>query len=221
MNKPAKLKVFIVDDHAMVREGIKAMLQQDGISDIVYEAENGRIFLDMLPTHPVDVVLMDIEMPEINGIETTAKAMELAPDTKILVLTMFASQEYYTRMITAGAKGFILKSSGKRELEYGLRAVAEGDNYFSGELLQKIIVKISSPNEPKKTSLFNELELTDREIETLQWLCNGYSTTEIAEKLHLSARTIESHRAKLLLKTGTKNTINLVMYAIKNKLVNI
>lgn len=221
MKRTKKLKIFIVDDHAMVREGLKALLEQEEIAETVYEAENGLVFLELLENFEPNIVLMDIDMPVMNGLEATEKALAKYPDLKILVLSMFSNQEYYSRFISSGVKGFILKSSGKRELEYGIRAVAEGDHYFSSELLQKIIINISNPQPQINKTSANNPELTNRELETLRWLCNGYTTSEIAKKLNLSPRTIESHRAKLLYKTDTKNTVNLVTHAIKNKIITI
>ncbi len=222
-----KYKIIVVDDHEMFRDALKSLLEQEEIAEVIAEAENGQELLNLLETLNPDLVLMDIDMPLMDGITATEKAIALKPDINILILSMFGDEDHYQRLINAGAKGFVLKSSGKTELENGIRAVAEGDNYFSSELLRKIIININkfqTDKDKTKTtskSLLEELDLTDRELETLKLLCNGFSTTEIAEKLFLSTKTIEFYRSKLLQKTESKNTVNLVLYAIKNKIVSV
>jgi len=219
MSKQQKLKIILVDDHKMFRNGIKLLIEIENIGEVIAEAENGLEFLELLEVHQPDVVLMDIDMPVMDGIETTKKATEKSPNLKILALSMFGDEKYYTQMIQAGAKGFILKNAGKLELENGIKEVASGESYFSSELLRKIIVEIG---EKKVTASKEEvIEFADREMEIIQLLSNGKDTKEIAEKLFLSARTIDSYRSKLLAKTGTNNTVSLVIYAIKNGLVRI
>lgn len=214
-------KVIIVDDHLIFREALKSLLEQENIAQVIGEADNGQEFLFLLDCQKPDLVLMDIDMPQMDGITATEKAMIQYPDLKILILSMFGDQDHYYRLINAGAKGFILKSSGKTELENGIRSVAEGDNFFSSELLHKIIININKTKSDKFISPLDELELTERELETLKLLCMGYSTNEIADKIFLSHKTVEFYRSKLLQKTKSKNTVNLVLYAIKNKIITI
>ncbi|MCK5537092.1 MAG: response regulator transcription factor, partial [Bacteroidales bacterium] len=126
MEKQGKLNIVIVDDHKMFRNGIKLLIEVENIGNIVAEAENGQEFLDILETQKPDLVLMDIDMPIMNGIEATQKAIEKYPDLKILALSMFGDEKYYTQMIQAGAKGFILKKSGKYELEKSIWEIANG-----------------------------------------------------------------------------------------------
>lgn len=214
-----ELAICLVDDHKIVREGLKSLLIQEKIATNIIEADNGLEFLQLLEYHKFDLVLMDISMPVMNGVDATKVALEKYPDIKVLVLTMYDDQKYFSRFIEIGAKGFLLKTSGKRELEHAIRTVLDNDNYFSSKLLQNMILK--SKLEKEKNKNLQNLEFTDREMEVLEHLCNGFSTTEIAEKLFLSARTVETHRSNLLSKTSTKNTVNLVMFAIKNKIINI
>jgi len=156
-------------------------------------------------------------MPIIDGIQATQKALELHPEIKILILSMHGDNKYYTRFIDAGAKGFILKTAGKEELESAIRKIINGGSYFSQDLLLNIINDLKVPTQ--KSKLEQSLDLTDREKEIMQLMCKGLSSNEIAEKIFLSSKTIEGYRTKLLLKTETKNTLGLVLFAIKNKLV--
>lgn len=210
-----KIKVFIVDDHDMFRQGVKTLLNTTNRIEVVGEAINGKDFLEKFTHHDPDVILMDIAMPEIDGIEATALAREKNPDLKILALTMFGEEKYYYQMIQKGIKGFVLKSSGISELLKAIETVAEGNNYFSNELLVKLIQNVAITNHSEHPLL------TPREQEVLKWIALGYSNEEIAEKLHVSAATIRTHRTNLLHKTGCKNSASLVMWAIKNKIIDL
>lgn len=216
-----KAKIIIVDDHPLFREGMKLLIEKEGMGEVIAEAENGKVFLDLLVSHKPDLVLMDIEMPVMDGLEATKKAKANQPDIKILVVTMLNEKDNYTAMINAGAMGFVLKTSGKQELEKAIKTVIGGESYFSNELLRQIIVNLGKQQSARGNSAGNDIKFSDREFEVLQYFCQGLTTTEIAGKLCRSVKTIEAHRSKLLEKTGTKNTINLVLYAIKNKLVDI
>ncbi len=210
-------KIILVDDHPIYREGIKLLIEMEHIGQVIAEAGNGKDFLDLLEYLAPDIVIMDIDMPIIDGIQATQKALELHPEIKILILSMHGDNKYYTRFIDAGAKGFILKTAGKEELESAIRKIINGGSYFSQDLLLNIINDLKVPTQ--KSKLEQSLDLTDREKEIMQLMCKGLSSNEIAEKIFLSSKTIEGYRTKLLLKTETKNTLGLVLFAIKNKLV--
>jgi len=214
-------KIIIVDDHVMFREGLKLLIETEGMGEIIAEAENGRVFLNVLENHHPDLVLMDIEMPVMGGLEATINAIALRPDLKILVLTMLNEMDNYTDMIKAGVMGFVVKTSGKQELEKAIKIVIGGESYFSNEFLRQIIINSGKQKSIPDISGDINFKFTDREFEVLKYLCKGYTVSEIANKLFRSLKTIESHRSKLLEKSNTKNTINLVLYAIKNKLVDI
>jgi DNA-binding NarL/FixJ family response regulator len=199
-------KIFIVDDHKIFREGLGFMISTMKGFKVVGEASNGKAFLEMLENLDIDIVLMDISMPGIDGIEATAKAMEIKPDIKVIALTMFCDEEYYYKMIQAGVSGYILKESGKDELAAALNTVITGENY---------------PKSAGKTSSPQDIKLTRRETEILTLICKGLSNAEISEKIFLSLRTIEGHKSNLFSKTGVKNSISLVMFALKNHLVEI
>lgn len=214
-------KVIIVDDHVLFRDGMKLLIETEGMGKVIAEAKNGQEFLDLLKEHKPDLVLMDIEMPVMDGVEATIKALSIRPELKILALTMYSQKENYIDMINAGAMGFVLKTSGKQDLEKAIKTVIGGESFFSNDLLRKIIVNFVKQPENQVSSSFVNLEFSERELEILQYLCKGLTACEIADKIYRSVKTIEAHRSKLFQKTDTKNTINLVLFAIKNKLVEI
>jgi len=219
MNKPL-FKTIIVDDHEMFRNGLKSMLEQENLVEVIAEASNGKEFLLLLGSFMPDLVLMDIDMPVMNGIDACEKALTDYKNLNILVLSMYDDYAHYTKLVTAGVKGFISKSSGKTELEKGILAVGSGECYFSSDLLRNIIIEINQPKDHRNQN-GEILTFTQREEEILKLICNGYATNEIADKLFLSQKTIDNHRSRLLQKTGVKNSVGLVIYAIKNKLVTI
>ena len=208
-------QVIIVDDHPMFREGIRSLIDIEGMGEVIAEASNGKEFLRLLNNYHPELVLMDIDMPEMNGIDACKRALELRPDLNILGISMFGDEKYYMEMIDAGAKGFLLKTSDKNELEFAIREVISGRSYFSNDLLKNFISKVQKSTKEKHP------KLTHREEELVQLLCQGLSTIEIADKLCLSAKTVENYRVKLLHKMNCKNSVHLVVYAIKNGLVQI
>ena len=215
------LNLMIVDDHRMFRNGIKALLKEQDFIGSVAEASNGVEFLDYIHHNSVDVVLMDINMPVMNGIEATCEAVKFYPGILIIALSMLSDEDYYFQMIHAGAKGFILKDSGSDELIMAIKSVVNGQNFYSQELLRSIIVSLSTNSTPESSLVNEKVLFSKRELEVLEHICFGESNQEIAEKLFISTRTVERHRANLYSKTGSKNSVNLVMYAIKNNLVKV
>lgn len=213
-----KFKAVLVDDHVMFRNGLKSLLEQESLVEVIAEASNGQEFLQIINSLLPDIVLMDIDMPVMNGIEASEKALASNRNLNILVLSMYDDYSHYSKLVSIGVKGFITKSSGKTELEKGIMAVGNGECYFSSDLLRNIIVEINKTKESAAPA-DNEILFSSRELEVLKLICNGYATNEIAEKLFLSHKTIDNHRSKLLQKTGVKNSVGLVIYAIKNKIV--
>ena len=213
-------KIILVDDHELFRDGLKLLIELEKIGKVIGEADNGLKFLSLIDNEKPDVVIMDIDMPIMNGLEAIEKGIAKYHDLNILVLSMHGDQNHYNQLINAGAKGFVLKTAGKQELENAIKNVAEGGSHFSNELLRKIILYNSQP-QLKDISNGTNLKFTDRELEILKLFCNGFSSREIAEKVFLSVKTIEAYRSKLLLKSGAKNTIALVLFAIRNKIVTI
>lgn len=218
-NAVKKLKIYIVDDHKLFREGLKLLLSTQDFILHIYEASNGREFIENLSMVDCDIVLMDIEMPEMNGIEATREALKIRSALKVIVLSMYGDEQYYYKMVDAGVKGFVLKNSGIEKVITAIQKVADGENYFSEELLFNILNNIRDNNKPEPELPDNEI--SEREMEILYHVCLGLSNQEIADKLFISKRTVDKHRANLLSKTGCRNTAALVMYAIKNKMIAI
>jgi DNA-binding NarL/FixJ family response regulator len=218
----AKIKVLLVDDHEMFRDGVKLLFSSGSLAEIVGEAVNGKEFLELFPVVKPDIVLLDISMPVMDGIEAAQIANRQFPGIKILVLTMFGDERYYYKLISAGVKGFILKSSGISELLEAIKHVSEGHSFFSKELLLTLVNTLNSAKAAgKDMGLHNGEKLSKREIEVLKEIAAGLSNESIGEKLHISATTVRTHRANLLLKTSTNNTASLIMYAIKNNIIEM
>jgi DNA-binding NarL/FixJ family response regulator len=211
-----KISIYIVDDHSLFREGLKLLLSNLDYIDKIYEAENGQQFIDGLAKNPVDIALLDIEMPVMNGIQAAQMAKEISPGIKLIVLSMYSDENYYLSMIEAGACGFLLKNSNFQEVEKAIVDVYNDKSYISIEILNNIL------KQPQKTNFNNLSEnLTERESEILLLICKGLTNNEIADRLMLSKRTIDKHRENLLEKTQSKNTAHLVIYAIKNGYLKI
>ncbi|MCZ4695057.1 DNA-binding response regulator [Ancylomarina euxinus] len=209
-------RLAIVDDHKMFRSGLRFLLNDIPEMKVVGEASNGLEFLDLAANEIIDIALMDINMPKMNGLEATCEALKLYPKLKIIVLSMHGEEEYYDQMLDAGVQGFLLKNSGVEELNAALQAVINGGTYFSQELLVGILDK------KKQKQFQNEVvKLTQRELEVLKLICEGFCNTDIAEKLFISHRTVDRHRSNLLSKTGCPNSTSLVMYAVKNKIIEV
>ncbi len=212
-----KLRIIIVDDHEFFRSGVKMVINKLKYAKVVAEASNGKEFLEVIKDKEADIILMDIEMPIMNGIEATEKALEEYPDLKVVALTMFNDEEYIDRMVDTGASGFLLKNISKEILDQALQSIASGNTYYSPELWEYFSKKISQ----EKKAGEMEQQFTKREMEVLSLICDGLSNKEIADKLFISERTVVGHKSNLLAKTNTKSTIGLLSYAIKNKLVEI
>lgn len=203
--------ILVVDDHELFRSGVKVLINTMGNIDII-EASDGQECIEVLKHTTPDVILMDINMPNMDGIEATKKALSENSDLKILILSMFDDSKYYNTLIDLGVKGFLLKDSNVEELKNGIQSVLEGRSYFSQQLLLNLI---------KNKDTGSNVNLTEREIEVLNLIAKGHSTQEISDLLFISFRTVERHRSNLFLKTETNSTLKLLVYSIKNGLVEI
>ena len=211
-----KIRIIITDDHQLFRNGLKILLNAFPEFEVTGEASNGEEFLRVLKESPADVALMDINMPEMDGIEATRKGLKLCPDIDIIALSMYGEEEYYYKMVDAGAKGFVLKDSDISEVKEAIHTVRKGGSYFSQELLYHVIQKIKHRENESRSA-----NLSRREKEILLKICEGLSNQEIADTLFISKRTVDKHRANLLGKTNSKNTASLILFAIRNKLIEI
>ncbi len=211
-----KIRIIIADDHQLFRNGLKILLNAFPEFEVVGEAANGSEFLKILGTTKADIALMDINMPEMDGIEATRQGLKVSPEICILALSMYGEEEYYYKMVDAGAKGFLLKDSDINEVKEAILTVSRGGSYFSQELLYYVIQKFKHRENETKAA-----NLSRREKEILQKICEGLSNQEIAETLFISKRTVDKHRANLLGKTNSKNTASLILFALRNKLIEI
>lgn len=213
------IRIAIADDMPIVLEGIKLLLERIPDFEIVAEFSNGKELLDHIPHSNADVYLTDIEMPVMDGITATKEILSEHPDKKVIALSMYSDSENYYDMIRSGAKGFVSKQSSASELEKAVRTVYNGGNYFSTELLHKVIKSFPENDDNSTYRNTNKPELIEKEISFLKLICQGLSNKELAEKLLISIKTVESHKTRLMEKTGVKNTSSLIIWAIKNKIV--
>ncbi len=222
MDTNQKLEVLIVEDQHIFRKGLIMLLKEIPGIEIFGEASNGKEFLKMIENRRPDIVFMDIQMPVMNGIEATQKAIDLYPGLKIVAISMFGDEEYLVSMLEAGVKGFLLKTVEEHELHKAIDLVADNKNYFSDELLPVLtnsLVNKKSKNEPPEPELREEL--TKREVEVLNLICKGFTIKEIADQLFISQRTVDGHKANLFRKTGVDSSVKLVTFAIKNNLFQL
>ena len=208
-----EIKIALVDDHALFRNGLRGLIDGRQCCRVVAEASDGAEFLESKEAMAADVVFMDIAMPNLSGDKATALALERNPNLKVICLSMFGDEKYYSRMVEAGAKGFLLKDSSIEEVFTAIKAVMNDEEYICNTVMQALSGAMRRNEEAEI--------LSEREIDVLLGICRGLSTQEIADSLYLSKRTVDSHRANILEKTGSKNTASLVVYAIKHNLVEV
>jgi DNA-binding NarL/FixJ family response regulator len=216
-----KVNVVIVDDQKIFRKGILLLLIDMPDIKVVAEASNGQEFLDLLGNHEIDLVLMDIKMPVMDGIEATKIALEQYPNLKVLVVSMYGEEEYLVSMLEAGVKGFVLKTVEEEELQRAIKNIVEGKNYFSQELLGTIAKSFVNKTTEKKEEEDIVSKLTTREIEVIQMITEGFTIRDIAKKLDISSRTVDGHKTNIFAKTGTQSSVQLVTFAIKHNLVKL
>ena len=214
------IRVFLVDDHTLIRKGLRTLLEADPLFEVVGEASNGQALLDQLPTVAADVVLLDLNMPVLDGLATTHRLRAEYPDLRILLLSMMTHERTIGEALAAGAHGYVLKNADKYEVVAALQGVAAGKRFLCSEiglgLLEKILLQ--EPRHPAPGTAPG-VPLTHREREILQLVASGLTNQEIADQLFTSTRTVESHRQNLLEKTGVRNTPALVKYAMEHGLL--
>ncbi len=216
------IKVMLVDDHKLIREGLKAHFRNDNRFEIVCEASNGEEAMEMLKNTSVDIVLMDINMDVMDGIECTTEIVKIYPQVKVLALTMLAENQHIKQMLKAGAVGYLLKNSSEEEIKQGIISVNSGLPFYSPEVLQTVMNSLAVPLAPKKKkSKFDiSITLSEREKEVLVLVIKEFSNQEIADQLYISKRTVDAHKRNLLEKTGAKNVAGLVIYALNHNIID-
>lgn len=212
-------RIILVDDHSLFRNGLRGLLERNEGFRVVGEASSGEEFLSLLEqeSFAADIVFMDFSMPGLDGAQTTERALARRPDLRIITLSMFGEESYYSRMVEAGARGFLLKDSDIGDVLEAIAAVMGGGSYFSPRLLSSLTGRMHA----REHDELADDQLSSREREILVAVCRGLSNQKIADELFISKRTVDKHRANILEKTGCKNTASLVVYAIRNGIVDI
>ncbi|HZY37132.1 MAG TPA: response regulator transcription factor [Mucilaginibacter sp.] len=215
-----KIRLGIADDHKIFRNGLKATLEDNPDFDLIVEASNGKQLIAQLGANVPDVILMDIKMPEMDGIQTTAQVKQRYPGVKVLALSMFNEDKYIVDMMKAGASGYLLKNAEPEEIIEAISTVYHKDYYFN-EHLSVTLIKQLAGNSPAGNAAMSLAEFNEREIEVLRLVCQEYSNQEIADKIFLSVRTVEGYRARLFEKTRSKNLVGLVIFAVKTGIISV
>lgn len=214
------IKIALTEDMPVVLEGLRLLLDRVEDFKVVAEYRNGKELVDNIGKIDADIILTDIEMPVMDGKTATRLVMDRCPEKKVIALSMHSDCENYYDMIRSGARGFVLKHSSISELEKAIRDVFSGRSFFSSELLHNIIVNFTETSETRKRKPDKVPELTEREITMLGYICQGLTNKELAEKMFLSVKTVESCKTKLMEKTEVKNTSGLIIWAIKNNIID-
>lgn len=210
-----RTKVLLADDHTIVREGILSLLQADAGIAVVGTAENGQEVVEKARRAFPDIVVMDIAMPILNGIEATRQLKRIMPNTKVIVLTMYADEEYVLRALQAGVRGYLLKKSAAAELFQAIRAVERGDYYLSSDISHVVIERFLNSPDPNEEAV----ALSDRERQILQLVAEGHTNRQIATALGITPKTVDTHRTRLMTKLDIHDTPGLVRYAIRKGIV--
>ncbi len=214
------IRLAIADDHTMFVDGIESILQEEADFDVVGRCFDGAEVVKFLADHEVDVLLLDVNLPELNGIEVCEKVVGSYPNLKILAISMFNEESYVTEILNKGALGYILKNTGRKELVKAIHTVHGGQSYFSKEVTQTIMKGLMKQrqSQEQRTKFFPKI--SKREKEVLSLIIEEHTTQEIADKLFISLKTVESHRSSLLGKLNARNTAGLVRIALENNILN-
>jgi DNA-binding NarL/FixJ family response regulator len=213
-----KIKVLLADDHKIFRDGVRSILEKEKDMVVVDEAANGLEVIEKMDRLEVDVLVLDIDIGKPNGIEITELVSQKHPGTKVLILSMMGLHDFVIQALEKGAIGFLLKNTGKDEVLTAIRSVSKGDSYFSREVSAILIEQLHRPASSRKKS--SEIPISPREIEVLKLIAQEFSNSEIADKLFISIRTVDTHRRNLLEKLGVKNTAGLVKFAIQKGILD-
>jgi DNA-binding NarL/FixJ family response regulator len=210
-----RIRIVLVDDHSLVRAGLRALLEHIAGATVVGEADNGRDALTLIEKLSPDLALVDISMPDMNGLETTSRIARDHPATRVVILSMHADEEYVHQALACGAVGYLLKNASEAELELAVRAVARGDRWLSPGVSRTVIAAAQA------ATLGGPLQvLTPRQREVLQLIAEGHGTRDIARRLGLGVKTVETHRAQIMDRLGIHDVPGLVRYAVRTHLVS-
>lgn len=212
-----RIRVLLVDDHTIVREGLRALLARRKDIEVIGEAGDGKEALAQVAALHPDVVLMDIEMPGTDGMTATEKIRQSFPETRVLILTQYENREYILPVLRAGAAGYLVKLTCAMELIDAIRAVHSKGAFLPPDVTHELVQGLAESAEDKKTSP----TFTEREKQVIQLVAGGATSRAIADRLHISVRTVDTHRAHIMEKAGAHSTADLVMYALREGLVNL
>lgn len=212
------IKIIIADDHQLFREGLATLLGDTGDIEIVAQAQNGLEAIDQCINHNPDIVLMDISMPGIDGVEATRRLTQELHNKKVIALSMHSERQYIKKMFEAGASGYLFKNCTYTELTAAIHSVYQGNKYLSNEITEIVIQDYLDKNEI--TSITGN-DLTEREFEILKLIAEGFSVSDISEKLFVSVKTVGTHRQHILEKLNLKSTSDIVKFALKNNIITL
>lgn len=210
-----QIKILLVDDHQIIIDGIKSLLDNVENVKVAGEANNGLEAINALKVLTVDIVLMDIDMPKMNGIDATKYIKEKFKDTKVIILSVHCEQAMIKNLVEIGTDGYLLKNSSKEELLDAIYKVANGEKYFSSE----VTLSLLNPEKNESKSFKHTIDFTNRELDVLKLLVDGYTNKQVGEKLFISHRTVDTHRTNIMKKVGVNNVAGLISFAIKTRLV--
>lgn len=214
------IKVAIADDHKIFRSGVINTLTPYANINVIFEAEDGEHLLEIMQGQIPDVILMDLKMPKMDGIQATIKVREKYPHVKVIILTMYEDDNFIVHLVENGANAYLLKNSEPEEIYEAICTTFDKGFYFNENVNLALLKKVLHKNKQQfKPTFKNEVQLSDRELEVLKLICNEFTTQEISEQIFLSPRTVEGLRQKLLEKLNVKNTVGLVLYAFRNGLI--
>jgi DNA-binding NarL/FixJ family response regulator len=213
------IRVLLVDDHQMMREGLRALIEHEADVEIAGQAADGRTALDLVRTLSPDIVVMDVGMPHLNGIEATRQIQTHHPHVKVIALSTHADKRYVHHMLAAGAAGYVLKISAHQELLRAVRAVSRGTTYLSPEIAGSVVERSNNPQSGSEISAYSTLGAREREV--LQLVAEGRTSAETAREMHISIKTVETHRRNILQKLGLQGTAALTKYAVREGLTSL
>ncbi|MBI5666269.1 MAG: response regulator transcription factor [Nitrospirae bacterium] len=214
-----KTRILLVDDHKILRDGICSLVKGYDDMEVVGEAADGRTAIRLVQELSPDVVIMDISMPDLNGIDATRKIIADHPNVKIIALSMHYDKQFVSEIFKAGASGYLIKDSAFDELEHAVRIVMDGKTYINPQIASLVVESLVNQTTPSNRKAFSLL--TEREREVLQLISEGKSTKQIATDLHVSAKTVESHRRQVMGKLNIRNVAELTKYAIREGLTSV
>lgn len=214
-------KIILLEDHHVVRKGIRILLEKEDDFSVIAEVTDGRDLFPLIEGGTIpDIIIADINLPGMDGLEVTLSLKNRWPEIKVVILSMFDNESFIAKAFKAGASAYVFKSVSTDELMFAIRHVLAGGEYVSAEAAVKLVRRIAISDMPGSRDETRELALTERDLEVLSLIADGFTNHEMAEKLFTSRRTVEGYRQSLMNKTGTRNTAALVKYAVFNGLIN-